>query len=63
VSLGICKNCFHQKFISEYLCSSLSPYSAVGVSFVVKYDTNIMPLLVLFSCVYKAVAKKWQDLE
>lgn len=58
MSLGFCKNCFHQNFISECLCSSLSPYSAAGVvSFVVKCDMNIRTLLVLFSCVYKAVAK------
>jgi hypothetical protein len=57
VSLGFCKNCFHQNSISECLCNSLSPYSAVGVSFVVKCEMNIMILLMLFRCVYKAVAK------
>lgn len=57
MSLGFCKNCFPQNSISECLCSSLSHYSAVGVSFVVKCDMNITPLLVLFSCIHKAVAE------
>lgn len=61
MSLRFCKNCFLQKSISECLCSSLSHYSAVGVSFVVKCDMNIMPLLVLFSCVHKAVAKRFGE--
>ena len=55
--LGFCKNCFHQNSINESLCGSLSPYSDVGLSFIVKCDMTIMPLLMLFSCVHKAVAK------
>lgn len=55
--LGFFKNCFYQNSISECLCGSLSPYSAVGVSFIVKCGMNIMPLLMLFSCVHRAVAK------
>jgi hypothetical protein len=57
VCVGFCKNSFHQNCISECLCGSLSPYSDVGLSFIVKCDANIMPLLMLFSCVHKAFAK------
>jgi hypothetical protein len=57
VCLGFCKNSFHQNSVSECLCGSLSPYSDVGLSFIVKCDTNIMPLLMLFSCVHKVFAK------
>jgi len=57
VSLGFCKNCFLQNSISECLCSSLSCYSAVGVSFVVKCGMNIMPLLVVLVVFTKQLQK------
>jgi len=48
---------FIRTLLVKCLCVSLSPYSDVGLSFIVKCDMNILPLLMLFSCVHKAVAK------